>query len=135
MQSRIAYPPLQSELVNQAFVEVVLGRPSAECKHFGICKIKKVFANSISSEKPSLCKSSNKIFGLASFIEGLYFELTFERAAISDSIFKEHFGNGIFRIEEDYWIESPLMGTSILLSKGEYKNKLSDTLLSVRFDL
>lgn len=135
MQSRIAYPPLQSESVNQAFVEVVLGRPSAKCKHFGICKIERVFANSLSSDKPSFCKSSNKVFGLASFVKGLFFELAFERSAISDSIYKEHFGDGMFRIEEDYWIESDLMGTPIFLSKGEYKNKLSDTLLSVRINL
>ena len=135
MQSRIAYPPLQSESVNQAFVEVMLGRPSAKCQHLGICKIERVFANNISSDKPSFCKSSNKVFGLASFVEGLFFELTFERSAISDSIYKEHFGNGMFRIEEDYWIESDLMGTPIFLSKGDYKNRLSDTLLSVRFSM
>jgi len=135
MQSRIANSPSQSRSVNQVFVEVILGRPSAKCKHFGICKIERVFANSISSNKPSFCKSSNRVFGLASFVEGLFFELTFERSAISDSIFKEHFGDGRFKIEEDYWIESGLMGTPIFLSKGDYKSILSDTLLSVRINL
>ena len=131
-------PDLLIEKTNsleQAFVEVILGRASAKCKHLGVCKIEGVHANSFSQYTPAFCKSSNRIFALASLKEGSYFELTFERVLINNVVFEKHFKNGFFKMEEGYEIDSDLMGMNVYLSKGEYMVNFSDTLLSIRFDL
>ena len=131
-------PNLLTEKTNsleQAFVEVILGRASAKCKHLGVCKIEGVHTNSFSQYTPAFCKSSNRIFALASLKKNAYFELTFERVLINDAVFEKHFKSGFFKMEEGYDIDSDLMGVNVYLSKGEYKVNFSDTLLSVRFDL
>ncbi len=120
---------------NQAFVEVILGRPSAKCKHLGICKIESIYSNDTHHNEPTSCPSSKKLFALACYKESDYFELVFERKSIPDTIFKYHFQSGIFKVEETYCTNIDISNSPIMISTGEYNINLSDTLLSIRFQL
>lgn len=136
IQANISYPKKgRKDIIEKAFVEVTLGRPSAKCKHLGVCKIERVYSNSFDRKKTNLCVSSDTIYALANFREGEYFELVFERNSISNDTYKYHFQTGVFIVEEKYTKDLGLGKTSIVISKGEYNIQLSDTLLTIRFDI
>jgi hypothetical protein len=136
IQTEIAYVKTRRiDSIEKAFVEVVLGRPSAKCKHLGVCKIERVYSNSFDTTNSFLCQSSNRLYALASLKEGAYFELVFERNSISDTIYERHFKSGFFKIEEEYTADLDLGKSPILISIGEYKVRLSDTLLAIRFEI
>ena len=119
----------------QLFVEVILGRPSADCKHLGICKIARVYSNDFHSMiLNSICNNSDKIYALATLQEGHYFELAFQRAFIDAAKIKEHFNKGLFVMEEDYRLDESFMSVPVLLRSGTYKVLVSDRLLTVRFN-
>ena len=118
-----------------AFVEVVLGRPSANCKHFGICKISNVYSNSFNLKTQTICSNPNRVYAIANWKESEYFELTIEKISIPENTFEKHFGSGIFRMDDNYTFESELTRSKIQLVKGRYKIKSTDTLLMIRFDI
>ena len=119
----------------QAFVEVILGRLSANCKHLGICKIESVHSNNSRYNKGVSCASSSGVFAIASCKEGDYFELVFERKSIPDSVYKLHFQSGVFKVEEIYSTKLDISTSPIVISVGEYNINFSDTLFSIRFQL
>lgn len=120
--------------VAQTFVEVVLGQPSAKCKHLGICKIESVHSNGLKNNKDK-CPSTNKLFGIASYKQRDYFELVFERRTINQSIFDMHFKSGLFKVEEPYVVELEITNVPILISPGTYNINLSNSLIGVRFPI
>ena len=123
-----------SHISEQLFAEVVLGRPSAECKHLGICKVARIYSNDFySTMLQSFCSNSSKVFALATLIKGQYFEFAFQRAFIDARQYGLHFQRGLFVMEEDYFLENSFMSIPIRLKKGKYKVKISDRLLIVRF--
>ena len=117
----------------QVFVEIILGRPSADCKHLGICKVARIYSNDFySTIMNSICNNSGKLYALATLRKGHYFELAFQRAFIDAAKIKEHFNKGLFVMEEDYRLDESFMGSSVLLKSGTYKVQISDRLLTVR---
>lgn len=122
--------------LNQVFAEVILGRPSAHCKHLGICKIERVYTNDYYLISQSdLCQRSDKLYALASLRVGDYFELAFERRFIDAACYAEHFSEGTFVLEETYTSDLDLMNYPIHLKKGSYQIGFSETMITVRFDL
>ncbi|MFK8005553.1 MAG: hypothetical protein AB8H03_04245 [Saprospiraceae bacterium] len=121
--------------IEKAFVEVILGRPSAKCNHLGICKIERVYSNSFEDFESFSCQSSGRLYALANLKESVYFELVFERNSISETIYDFHFKDGVFTIEEEYTVDLKLGGAPILITTGEYNIKLSDTLVAIRFEI
>ncbi|WP_367393033.1 hypothetical protein [Lewinella sp. LCG006] len=119
--------------VEQTFAEVVLGRPTAKCKHLGICKIENAQANNFLDY--TLGSASNKLYALASFRAGDYFELSFSRDSVREAIYDKHFASGYFIMEESYRTEASFMHQQFVLEKGKYKVKMTDTELVVRFAL
>lgn len=118
----------------QAFAEVILGKPSADCKHLGICKVTRIYTNDFySTMLQSFCSNSSKVFALATLIKGQYFELAFQRAFIDAQQYDLHFQKGLFVMEEDYSLENSFMSIPVRLKKGKYKVKMSDRLLTIRF--
>ena len=119
----------------QLFVEVILGRPSADCKHLGICKIARVYSNDFHSMiLNSICNNSDKIYAVATLQKGVYFELAFQRAFTDANKLAEHFKKGVFVMEEDYLLDESFMSLPVHLKSGTYKVLISDRLLTVRFN-
>ena len=77
IQVKIPPPPKTERFyrLEQAFVEVVLGRQSASCKHFGICNIEIVYAKRRHGAASNFCAVAKSLFALASLKKGLYFEI------------------------------------------------------------
>jgi len=119
--------------VEQTFAEVVLGRPTARCKHLGICKIENAHSNNFLDY--TLGGSSNKLYALASLKIGVYFELSFTRDSISDEIYDKYFASGYFIMQESYRSDTDFMNQPFVLKKGKYQVKETDTELMVRFGL
>ncbi len=133
--STVVSPTQPLEIYEQVFAEIVLGRPSANCKHLGICKIDRLYTNDFySTMLHGICKSSSKIYALATLIKGRYFELAFQRAFMEAENFELHFKGGLFVMEEDYYLDNRFMSEPIHLRKGTYKVRVSDRLLTVRFN-
>lgn len=126
-------PAKPEPVVQQTFAEVVLGRPTAKCKHLGICKIENACTNDFLAYDTS--KAENRLYGLASLKENDYFELSFPRSSLSPYAFRKHFGSGYFQLEEDYNASPEFMGRPIHLPKGNYKVTLTESLVSVRINL
>ena len=126
---------LKSATLEQDFVELMLGRPSANCKHFGICSLKR--AKPISFKQLNLRSktSLSSLFALASLKQGAYFELAFFRSSINKAVFKKYFANGIFRMEEPFTLNSDLLMVPVRIPKGLYIVDFSDTLVTVRFKI
>lgn len=123
----------KASAVQQTFAEVVLGRPTAKCKHLGICKIENACSNNFLDY--TMSGTENRLYGVASFQEGVYFELSFSRSSVSPVIFKKHFGSGFFRMEESYTAGPEFMGKPIYLPKGDHKVKLTNSMVSIKFAL
>ena len=132
----IAVSPDQPlEIYEQVFAEVVLGRPSANCKHLGICKIERIYTNDFYSTMiHGICNSSAKIYALATLVKGQYFELVFQRAFMDAENLDLHFKGGFFEMEEDYQLDKSFMSLPVHLKKGTYKVRVSDRFLTIRFD-
>lgn len=128
-----AAPGNFSQGLQQTFAEVVLGRPSAKCKHLGICKIENACTNNFLDYTQATAE--NRLYGLASLKENDYFELAFPRSSLSPAAFEKHFGSGYFQLEEDFMTGPELMGRPIYLPKGRYQVHFSDSIVSVRFAL
>ena len=132
--STVVAPTQPLDIYEQVFAEVVLGRPSANCKHLGICKIERIYTNDFySTMLHGICKSASKIYALATLIKGRYFELAFQRAFMEPEN-EVHFKGGLFVMEEDYYLDNSFMSEPIHLKKGAYKVRVSDRLLTIRFD-
>jgi len=121
--------------LEQDFVELVLGRPSANCKHFGICQLRRVRPSSFKRLNQESQTSLNSLFALASLKEGAYFELAFLRSSINKAVFKKYFSSGIFRMEEPFTLHSNILRRPVRVPKGLYMVNFSDTLLTIRFDI
>ena len=119
--------------VEQTFAEVVLGRPTAKCKHLGICKIENAHSNNFLDY--TLGASTNKLYALASLKAGDYFELSFSRDSVSEEIYKKHFASGYFLMEESYRANNDFMSHPFVLKKGKYRVQDTGTELEVRFGL
>jgi len=132
----IAYPTQRVSTYEQAFAEVILGRPSANCKHLGLCKVERIYSNDFYSMmlNNSICNNSDKLYALATLEKGVYFELAFQRAFMDAKKLAEHFKNGLFVMEEDYLFDDDFMNSPVHLKSGTYKVQISDRLLTVRFD-
>lgn len=127
--------PESERICEQVFAEIILGRPSANCKHLGICKMERIYSNDFySAMLDSICDNSNKLYALATLEKGHYFELTFQRAFMDSDQLADHFKNGIFVMEEDYYLDKSFFDKQIRLRSGSYKVQISDRLLTVRFD-
>ncbi|PCJ30113.1 MAG: hypothetical protein COA99_18610 [Moraxellaceae bacterium] len=136
IQANIFYPKTgRLDSIEKAFVEVILGRPSAKCKHLGVCKIERVYSNSFDLASTIPCQVSDRLYALASFKEDAYFELVFERGSIPNTIYEYHFKSGVFKVEEEYSTDLELGKAPILITTGEYDIRLSDTLLAIRFEI
>lgn len=132
--STVVTPTKPLEIYEQVFAEVVLGRPSANCKHLGICKIDRLYTNDFyTTMLHGICQSSSKIYALATLIKGRYFELAFQRAFMATED-EAHFKGGLFVMEEDYHLDTSFMSIPIHLKKGAYKVRVSDRLLTIRYD-
>lgn len=118
--------------VEQFFVEIILGRQSAGCKHFGICKIERIFGHGLSETANSSVK---KLFALVSYKEDTYFKLSFERSSICNKIFKKYFESGLFKMEECYTTSAQLMSQQVQLNAGRYPIRVSNTLCTIRFSV
>jgi hypothetical protein len=123
----------QNTEVEQTFAEVMLGRPTAKCKHLGICKIENAHSNNFLDY--TLGMSTNKLYALASLKAGDYFELSFSRDSVSEEIYDKHFASGYFIMEEPYRSGKNFMKQSFVLKKGKYRVKETGTVLEVRFKL
>lgn len=119
--------------VEQTFAEVVLGRPTAKCKHLGICKIENAHSNNFLDY--TLGTSTNKLYALASLRAGDYFELSFSRDSVSEEIYDKHFASGYFFMEESYRSDNDFMSQPFVLKKGKYRVQDTGTELAVRFAL
>ena len=119
--------------VQQTFAEVVLGRPTAKCKHLGICKIENACSNNFLDY--TMSSSENRLYGVASLQDGVYFELSFSRSSVSPAVFKKHFSSGFFRMEESYTAGPEFMGKPIYLPKGDHKVRLTNSMISIKFAL
>ena len=117
------------------FAEIVLGRPSAKCKHFGICKMKKINFRTFLMDTSKNNKCSKKAYAFVSLKPNVYFELAFLRQYLDPNVFRLHFESGIFSVDEEYITNSNFMEYIIHIQKGEYKVDFSDTLLTIRFGL
>lgn len=134
MQANIYYPKTgRIDSIEKAFVEVILGRSSAKCKYFGICKMKRIHTNGLNNVKSLFWQTTDKLFALANLKKGVYIELVFERDSIPSPVYEYHFKNGVFTIEENYTIDLGLTKSPIVIRTGAYNIKFSDTLLTVRF--
>lgn len=121
-------------VVEQTFAEVVLGRASAKCKHLGICKIENAESNNFFDYGMGN-SSGNRLYAVANWQQGVYFELEFSRSTVSPDVFDKYFASGTFRMEESYTTDADLLGKSICIAKGKYRVKLTNSLISVRFGL
>lgn len=119
--------------LKQTFAEVVLGRPTARCKHLGICKIENACTNNFLDYTQAA--ADNRLYGLASLKENDYFELSFPRSSLSPAAFHKHFGSGYFLLEEGFTAGDDFMGHPIYLPKGRYRVRLNENIVSVRFAL
>lgn len=119
--------------LQQTFAEVVLGRPTAKCKHLGICKIENACTNNFLDYTQAAAE--NRLYGLASLKDNDYFELAFPRSSLSPAVFEKHFGSGYFQLEEGFMAGPELMGRPIYLPKGRYQVKVADNIVFVRFTL
>ena len=133
--SSVIFPPKKVSTCQQVFAEVVLGRPSADCKHLGICKVKRIYSNDFYSRiLSSVCNNSNKLYALATLQKDVYLELAFQRAFMDPEQLSIHFKNGRFVMEEDYRLDESFLDVPILMKSGIYNVQVSDRLLTVRFD-
>lgn len=130
LKGQLAKPTVE---VEQTFAEVVLGRPTAKCKHLGICKIENAHSNNFLDY--TLGGTSNKLYAIASLRAGDYFELSFSRDSVSEAIYAKHFASGYFVMEESYRTTIDFMSQQVLLKKGKYQVTMTDTELAVRFKL
>lgn len=122
-----ALPPVQ-----QTFAEVILGRRTAKCKHLGICKIENARTNNFLDY--AIGGTDNRLYGVASLQEGVYFELSFSRSSISPTVYSKHFSTGYFHMEESYTAGIDFMGAPIYIPKGRYRIQFSDTMINIRFN-
>ncbi len=111
----------------------MLGRPTAKCKHLGICKIENACTNNFLDYTQATAE--NRLYGLASLKENDYFELSFPRSSLSPTAFQKHFGSGYFQLEEGFMASDEFMGRPIYLPKGRYRVQLNENIVSVRFAL
>ena len=122
--------------LEQVFAALVLGRPSSNCKHLGICKVERIYSNDFYSNILSgLCNESSKMYALATLQKGVYFELAFQRAFMDRTNFDLHFKEGVFIMEEDFIFEEGFMSTPFCVKAGHYKIRFTDRLVVVRFGL
>ena len=121
--------------LEQDFVELVLGRPSANCKHFGICQLRQVRPSSFKRLSESSRSSLNSLFALASLKEGAYVELAFLRSTVNKAIFKKYFANGVFRMEEPFVVDLDSMGSPVKIPRGLYLVNYRETFITIRFDI
>ena len=124
-----------NDVLEKVFTEIILGRPSAKCKHFGICEIKKIYARSFFKHTSGYYKCPKTVYAFASLKPDVYFELAFLRHYMAPDIFKLHFKRGIFSVDEDYITNSSFMKCIVHIQKGQYPVHFSETLLTVRFGL
>lgn len=122
--------------IRQIFSEVILGRLSANCAGFGICKLEKVQqVNSFyQSNDDCGCGCSGKVYAIASLKATEYFELTFFKNSITSKLYEKHFGTGKFKVEETIKMDRNLLGQKFKIKSGLYKIKSSETFLTVRFN-
>ncbi len=118
--------------IKQGFAEVVLGRPSSNCKNFGICRIEGVYPKKLSYDVSDCCGDKALTYAVVSYDEDLYFELAFLRSTINKVILDQHF-NSVFIVEEPYTVKIDFMKQPWTIQAGRYSIKLSDAFLTVRF--
>lgn len=134
-ESRYPTSRLKSDHLEQVFAEVILGRPTAGCRHFGVCEMVAVSFETLSASRPKACRASAGVYALASLQAGKRFELAFLRSSIQPDVFLTHFGDGIFRIEEPYTAGPNFMSSPIQLVTGQYRIENLGSLLRVQFEL
>lgn len=130
---KLTNPGTNTTDIEQYFVEVILGRPSAQCKHFGICKINRVFTNAFLSNSKYLKSTHNPLFAIASVKMNMYLELAFERSKVDTSTFEKYFRKGIFKMEESYIADTSVFNYPFEVEAGDYPVHITDTIISVCF--
>ncbi len=109
--------------------DVVLGSPSAKCRGVGICRVM-VAPYQYSGE----CPLVHAIIGVNAKKRARFY---FQKATISESIWKQHFQSGLFTVHEafrlPYRVEKRLGLSSAFILPGEYVIKTTPQFLMVDF--
>lgn len=121
--------------IEHVFVEVILGRPTAQCRHLGICTMKSIRPEDLRPYSDRTCGNICRGYALASCRPDAYFELAFLKGLLDPHTFERHFAGGSFRLEEDYTASLAGMKARIHIRKGIYRIHFSETLLRIQFEL
>ncbi len=117
----------------QYLVAVTLGRPSASCKHLGVCKIEMLQKLPQSVLAANHNKGCPFVVAIASLSDTQGLEIIFCRSSIHPRTYHKHFMNTYFIVEEPYPfnMEGEVLFT---IAKGQYPLLKSGTMITVRFD-
>ncbi len=126
-------PPLVR--LEQCFAEVVLGRPSAGCKHYGICKVERLHFAKGRWQSKSSCGCINRTKALLRYKHNNYLKISFWKTSLKQEILDKYFAEGCFMVDEEYTIPSEVLGTDIQIPKGIYNFDESSGFLTIRFEL
>ncbi len=126
---------LKEDSINQVFAEVILGRPSAKCKHLGICKITSVHTTRLNGFSSDSCNNCNKVYALISAKGKAFFEVAFLKSSIDKNVLDQHFKDAIFKVEESYTTDKAFMDTAVTIKTGIYTATITETFITVRFDI
>ena len=124
-----AHQDLETPAIETVKVSVLFGRPSEHCQGFGICRVEARTMKIVCSCSKSLQANLNIGAGILCF--------QFNLSAFSEEVYKQHFGNGYFIVEEDFQLSlrsCRAIGIDrFIIHKGKYPVCTSGKKLSVNF--
>ncbi len=105
-----------SGIKTQFIAEVEFGRPSKDCRNFGICRIHPV------GEYQKICTCSEEhTFAIVTVFDQNYVEFDFLRQSICSNDYKKFFSKGKFKVEEDFkYVQAEDDAHHFIIAKGEY---------------
>lgn len=121
--------------IQQCLATIVLGRFSANCQHFGICRVEAMAMNTgvlsdFSIKQTSVC--GDKVAAIWSYQPPNSLELSLLNSTVSTTVFQRHFADGIFLMEEDYTLPKWLFGEPLVIQKGSHNIVISDSLMIIK---
>ena len=113
----------------QFLAEVQFGIPSNNCANYGICRLVP-FGN---NPKEKLCAAcmERKCLGIITIFKHKHVEMDFLKKDISAALYKKHFTNQTFEVQEKFYYQNPLF--EITIEKGNYPIIENNSLIKVIF--
>jgi hypothetical protein len=82
-------------------LQIQLGNPKSDCRNYGICRVQRLESEHLMPEGRERSRRGTA-FAICRLHEDSILEIRFSKSSMNQQTTRQHFGKGVFTLEEDF---------------------------------